>query len=50
MENISPIQQAKIESNILENIDGFTASDQFKSIEADARLFGDESITWKPRG
>jgi len=45
--NISTAQRAKIDKNIVDNIDAFTASDQFASIHADALMFGENSVLWK---
>jgi hypothetical protein len=47
MDAISPAQRAKIEKNVLGNVDAFAASDQFTSIAADARMFGEDAVLWK---
>jgi hypothetical protein len=44
---MSPTQRAKIEKNVLDNLDAFAVSDQFASIVADARMFGEEVVLWK---
>ncbi len=47
MSKISPAQRAKIDKNILENLDAFAESDHFASIEADAMMFGEHAVLWK---
>jgi len=47
MSNISPVQRAKINQHILDNLDAFAASDQFASIRADASMFGEGAVLWK---
>jgi hypothetical protein len=47
MSNISPVQRAKIDRHLLDNLDAFTASDQFASIRADALMFGEDAVLWK---
>jgi hypothetical protein len=47
MAAISPAQRAKIDETVLDNIEAFSASDQFAAIEADARLFGEDAVLWK---
>ena len=37
-------QHAKIEQHVLDNLDDFTTSDQFASIEADALMFGEAAV------
>lgn len=44
LESISPAQQAKIDQHILQNIDEFRESDQFRSIMADAEMFGIDAV------
>lgn len=46
-DSISPNQQAKIDANLLANIDNFTKSDQFRSLMADAEMFGRSAIIRK---
>jgi hypothetical protein len=47
MSNISPVQRAKIDKHVLDNLDAFAASDQFASIRADALMFGEHAVLWK---
>jgi hypothetical protein len=47
MSNISPVQRAKIDKHILDNLDAFAGSDQFASMKADALMFGEEAVLWK---
>lgn len=47
MEKISPTQRAKIDQNVLNNLDAFAASEQFASIAADMRMFGRDAVLWK---
>lgn len=47
MSGISPMQRAKIDKNIVHNIDTFAESDQFASIMADALMFGESAVLWK---
>lgn len=44
---MSPTQRAKVDKHVLDNPDAFAKSDQFKSIEADARMFGEGAVLWK---
>lgn len=46
MSTISPAQRAKIDKNILDNLDAFAESDQFASIAADVRMFGEQAVFW----
>lgn len=47
MSDISRVQRAKIDKNIVDNIDAFAESDQFASIKADALMFGEHAVLWK---
>ncbi len=47
--NISSHQREKIDANIAQNIEQFSLSDQFESILADARIFGDQAVLWKDK-
>jgi hypothetical protein len=47
MSNISPVQRAKIDKHIIDNLDAFAKSDQFASIKADALMFGEHAVLWK---
>jgi hypothetical protein len=47
LEAISPVQREKIEQHVTANLESFLHSDQFRAIEADARLFGFEAVTSK---
>lgn len=47
MATLSPMQRAKVDKHILENLEGFAASEQFASIAADARMFGEDAVLWK---
>lgn len=47
MSKISQVQKDKIDQNILDNLDAFRDSDQFRAILADMDMFGDEAVTWK---
>lgn len=49
MDRMSEQQRSKIDQHILDNVEAFIASDQFKAIEADARMFGVSAVTCKPR-
>ena len=44
---MSPAQRAKVDKYVLDNPEAFAASDQFKSIAADARMFGESAVLWK---
>jgi hypothetical protein len=44
---ISSTQRAKIEKNVLDNLDAFAASDQFASMAADATMFGEDAVLWE---
>jgi hypothetical protein len=44
---MSPAQRAKVDKHVLDNLETFAASDQFKSIAADARMFGENAVLWK---
>lgn len=44
MSNISSKQRAKIDKNIIDNIDAFAESEQFESIEADILMFGEDAV------
>ncbi|SNS77424.1 hypothetical protein [Sphingopyxis indica] len=44
---LSPTQRAKVDKHVLGNLDAFAASDQFASIVADARMFGEDAVLWK---
>jgi hypothetical protein len=47
MQRMSPTQLNKIEDHVMRNLDRFRASDQFRSIEADKRMFGIGAVTRK---
>ncbi|MHA6642037.1 hypothetical protein [Mesorhizobium sp. A623] len=47
MEKISPAQRAKIDQNVRNNLDAFAASEQFASIVADMRMFGNDAVVQK---
>ena len=49
MEGMSATQLNKVDDHIRTNIDAFRHSEQFASILADARLFGDEAVIRKAR-
>jgi hypothetical protein len=44
MEALSPAQRAKIQDNILRNLDKFQGSPQHRAMEADAQMFGIDAI------
>jgi hypothetical protein len=44
---LSDTQAEKIDRHIIENLDGFLASDQFRAIEADYRMFGEAAVVRK---
>ena len=45
MGRMSEQQRSKIDQHVIDNVDAFLASDQFKAIEADARMFGLPAVT-----
>lgn len=45
MDKMSEQQRAKIDQHIVDNVEAFLASDQFKAIEADVRMFGVPAVT-----
>lgn len=47
LEAMSPAQRNKVDQQVLNNLDSFAASGQFRSILADARLFGEQAILRK---
>jgi len=47
MAAVSQAQRAKVNKHILDNLEAFAASDQFASIAADARIFGEDAVLWK---
>jgi hypothetical protein len=47
MAALSPAQRAKVDKHVLDNLDAFAASDQFASIAADAKMFGEDAVLWK---
>jgi hypothetical protein len=47
LEGLSPVQAEKIEDHIMKNLDRFRQSDQFRSIVADAELFGEQAVIRK---
>jgi hypothetical protein len=47
MDGISHSQATKIDNHIVQHIDSFVASDQFRSIVADAEMFGDQAVIRK---
>lgn len=48
MDTMSPTQRAKVDDNVVKNLEQFSSSDQFESIVADARMFGEDAVIWKP--
>jgi hypothetical protein len=48
MDRMSEQQRSKIDQHIVDNVEAFLASDQFKAIEADARMFGITAVTRGP--
>ena len=44
---MSPAQQAKVDANLMQNLDSFLDSDQFAAFAADARMFGEEAVIRK---
>jgi hypothetical protein len=47
MQRMSSTQLDKIEDHVMRNLDRFRASDQFRSIEADRKMFGVGAVTRK---
>lgn len=47
MASMSPAQRAKVDQHVIDNIEAFAASDQFASIAADARMFGEDAVLRK---
>lgn len=47
MSKMSLVQKEKVERHILDNMEKYTKSDQFASIEADIAMFGKESVLGK---
>lgn len=45
MDRISEQQRSKIDQHVIDNVEAFISSDQFKAIEADARMFGISAVT-----
>lgn len=44
---MSPAQKAKVDANVMQNLDSFLESDHFAAIAADARMFGEEAVIRK---
>ena len=49
MATISDAQSTKIDDHVMRNIEKFRASEQFKAIVADARMFGEDAVIRKKR-
>jgi hypothetical protein len=47
IQRMSPVQQVKIDDHVIQNLDRFRASDQFRSIVADIDMFGVNAILRK---
>ena len=45
--SLSPAQRAKVNNHVQNNLEAFAASEQFKAIAADARMFGVDAVLWK---
>jgi len=50
MDRMSDNQRSKVDQHIIDNVDAFLASEQFRAIEADARMFGVEAVTARLSG
>ena len=48
-ESMSAVQRTKVDNAVLDNLSKFAASDHFKAIEADWRMFGEDAVLYKDK-